>query len=885
MQPGHYEGAALRHIAMPLGGIGTGQVAICGDGSLRQWQLLGRPNHTAFVPDSLFAIRCTRHVRPFDAIRLLQGTSALIPGEHTPSVTDDYVPDQQRRLLASVGGFEQTVFGATYPVAQVTYSDPGLPVEVELKAWNPFVPLDQEASSLPVALFDFTVRNVGAESVGGCLAASLQNFIGWDGFGELRSSANGLYGGNVNRLRFDGLGCWIAMDNPSLADDDPSAGQLVLATPSVEAAPYERWTEIDELFGFMAGTWFTESRKWHSTEEYVHARRRTTAIRVGQGASPAGRTWNGALAVPYALEPGGSASISFVLAWHFPNRIVDWDQGGPLQNYGRSVFWLGNAYTKRFLDAESVVRYVDEHRAELAESTATWTRGFAHSTLEPWLAEAMAAQGVVPRSPTCFVSADGRFYGFEGGLGASTHEWGGDRGGSCPLNCSHVWNYEQAVANLFPALERTMRDTELQHTQAPDGHIPHRVLLPLYLPQLLNGWIGGPDKPALDGMLGCLLKLYREMRAGADRKWLVGLWPRAVALVDYIRRTWDTGEDGILRGEQPNTFDIAFFGANTYIGGLWIAALLAFSQLAEIVGDAEALELAWKARARAERASAAYDALLWNGEYYEQEVTADLTHQYGSGCLTDQLNGQWWAHQLDLGYILPADHVRTALESIVRYNLLHRLGALEHRQRVYADADDSGTVLCSWPRGGRPEAPMLYCDEVWSGVEYTLGYLLIEEGMIDAGLEVVAAIRRRHDGTRRNPYNEIECGDHYVRSLSGWSVVEALGGWRYNGIARELLIDVSIGRPRRGPLVAGDGWGELDVDAIGRARVSCHHGAIALDGVAVMGAAPDRSVQAAVDGKAIVSQSGVSERGRLVAQFCDRPIRLDAGSVLSLACN
>ena len=51
-----WRGAALRHVAMPLGGIGTGQVALCGDGSLRQWELFNQPNHLGFVPDSFFAI-------------------------------------------------------------------------------------------------------------------------------------------------------------------------------------------------------------------------------------------------------------------------------------------------------------------------------------------------------------------------------------------------------------------------------------------------------------------------------------------------------------------------------------------------------------------------------------------------------------------------------------------------------------------------------------------------------------------------------------------------------------------------------------------------------------------------------------------------------------
>ena len=879
MRAPRHEGATLRHVAMPLGGIGTGQVAICGDGSLRQWQLLGRPNHTGFVPDSLFAIRCTREVRPFDAVRVLQANSALEPVEGTPCVTDDHVPEQQRRLVSHIGGFERTTFSATYPVATVTYEDRSLPVVVELRAWNPFVPLDADASSLPAALLDFTITNSGAEPVGGCLAGSLQNCVGWDGFGELRGSANGLYGGNVNRLRLDERGCWITMDNPSLADDDARAGQLVLATCATDTAPYERWTEVDELIGFIDGTWFTSSRKWHSTEEFVHARRRSPTIRVAHGPSPPGQTWNGALAVPYALGPGETALISFVIAWHFPNRVVDWDQGGPLRDCGRSVLWLGNSYARRFLDAEAVLAHVRENRSALAAATDAWTGCFIESSLEPRLAEAMAAQAVVPRSPTCFQTADGRFYGFEGGLGASTAMWGGDRGGSCALNCSHVWNYEQALSRLFPALERTMRESELEHTQAPDGHLPHRVVLPLYLPQLLDSWIGGPDKPALDGMLGCIPKLYRELRQGGAREWLVALWPRVVALVDYIRRTWDTGTDGILRGEQPNTYDIAFFGANVYIGGLWIAALRAYARLAEIVGDEEG---AAEAREHSNRASAGYDAALWNGEYYVQELEPDRPYQFGTGCLTDQLHGQWWAHQLDLGYVFPRERVRTALESIVRHNFRRHLGTFEHSQRIYADAEDSGLVLCSWPHGGRPETPMLYCDEVWSGTEYTIGCLLIEEGMVEQGLEIVDAIRRRHDGTRRNPFNEIECGDHYVRSLSGWSVVEALGKWRYDAVAGELAVDMSAGNARRGPLVADGGWGSLAVDVRGRAQLDCRHGEIVLLRIAALGVEPAGVVEASVDGRPVAVECADDERGRLVARFIGG-LQVASGSVLELA--
>jgi len=32
-----------------------------------------------------------------------------------------------------------------------------------------------------------------------------------------------------------------------------------------------------------------------------------------------------------------------------------------------------------------------------------------------------------------------------------------------------------------------------------------------------------------------------------------------------------------------------------------------------------------------------------------------------------------------------------------------------------------------------------------------------------------------------NPYNEVECGDHYARAMASWGVYLALAGFRYNG--------------------------------------------------------------------------------------------------------
>src|SRR5215211_1553062 len=153
-------GARLHHLAVPLGGLGAGQIALGGDGGLRQWQIHNQINHRGFVPDSFFAIRATSVEPPVNVIRLLQSRELCeMPPDPTPLVTDDDIPGDQRRLVAAFPGVERTGFSATYPFARVTYVDPALPIDVSLEAYTPFVPLDEARSGLPAIVFAFTLRN------------------------------------------------------------------------------------------------------------------------------------------------------------------------------------------------------------------------------------------------------------------------------------------------------------------------------------------------------------------------------------------------------------------------------------------------------------------------------------------------------------------------------------------------------------------------------------------------------------------------------------------------------------------------------------------------------------------------------------------------------
>jgi hypothetical protein len=120
------------------------------------------------------------------------------------------------------------------------------------------------------------------------------------------------------------------------------------------------------------------------------------------------------------------------------------------------------------------------------------------------------------------------------------------------------------------------------------------------------------------------------------------------------------------------------------------------------------------------------------------------------------------------------------LAQIVTHNFRTSFHAHANTQRSYVLEDEHGLVLCSWPHGGRPRFPFVYSEEVWTGIEYHVASHLIATGDVASGVKLVAALRKRHDGSMRNPWNEVECGHHYARSMAGWMLLPATSGYTCN---------------------------------------------------------------------------------------------------------
>jgi hypothetical protein len=175
------------------------------------------------------------------------------------------------------------------------------------------------------------------------------------------------------------------------------------------------------------------------------------------------------------------------------------------------------------------------------------------------------------------------------------------------------------------------------------------------------------------------------------------------------------------------------------------------------------------------------------------EELSEPTYQLGSGCLVDQLVGQYMAHVCGLGYLVEPEHVRKTLASILKYNWRDSFAGHFNNMRSYVLGDESGLLMAHYPHD-RPKTPFPYFSEVMTGFEYTAAVGMLQEGMEAEGLRCIEAIRARYDGRVRSPFDEAECGHHYGRAMASWAAVLAWTGFQWSGVTGTMRFAAREGR-------------------------------------------------------------------------------------------
>jgi non-lysosomal glucosylceramidase len=737
-----YGKESLREISMPIGGIGTGFFGLGGRGQLTDWQLMSRPNR-GWRPMYAHLLLWTKQgeVRK---LRVLEGDLA------EGAASDSGLPE----TFAGLPRFRDAEFEATYPFGRVKLSDPDTPITATIEAFNPLIPHKTDDSSLPFGLLTINLANTTNLPLEASLSMLMCNIVGCDGVDyDLKDNV-------TEKAEVEG---WKGMVFTKTRDgENPRFGDMALLWDSTDVRTARRWKFRDlswngELLGIMDNL-------------LAHGYIPDDDPEKPCPPSP-NDTWDSSTTAMIALGPKETRQVRLMVVWHFPWRNVQ--SSGWLWSGGKDSPVRRNHYAVPYKDSLDVASRVIPRLAELRQGTV----GFVESVVRRKAPEAMKEAALFNltslRSHTCFRLENGDFFGFEGCNSTS---------GCCAGSCTHVWNYEEATVHLFPDLHRNMLETHVSSGLLPSGAERFRTAIPLKNPT----WGGA----AADGQMGLIVRIWQQYTVDKDKAWLAKMYPAAKQMIEFawLSGGWDADQDGVMEGSQHNTYDVEFFGPNPMCTSWYLAALKAVAEMARVNGDTETAK---KCDGLREKGSAWVDQHLYNGSYYIQIVQpysgepAALTalggefkskeprFQVGKGCLVDQLVGQYKAHRCGLGELLDSFHVKTTVKSIFTNNFKTNFRDHYNNMRTFAYADEQGTLICSYPEGGRPAIPFPYWGECMTGFEYQLAVLLLDYGYKDEALKVVKGIRGRHAGHNRNPFNEPECGSYYARAMASWALLDA----------------------------------------------------------------------------------------------------------------
>lgn len=794
-----YQGDSTANISFPLGGIGAGSVGLAGNGSLVDWELNNRPNRESINGFTHFAIKAEDRCRMVDG-RILQGDIArdFMGGLHSGNHSWGYGHGPNRGTMAGERHFEHTDFYGEFPLARLELSDPCFPGAVTMEAFNPFIPGNADDSSIPAAFFSFHIQNTADVPLKYTIAFSVTNPLRSPGLhsagAEAPFASIVMHGSSGNRKSLD-------------------YGQVVVATDCTESAAQAYW---------YRGGWFDNLTMFNNeffTFGSIPGRMYDRPVK--------GQPDTSTLTASVTVNPGESGGIRFILAWYVPNCVKYW--GPKVLHRPR---WR-NYYACMFQDAGDVANYCLKNWNRLYKETRRFHDALFSSTLPECVLDAVQGNLAILKSSTCLRMEDGTFYGWEG---VSRQD------GSCEGTCQHVWNYAYALPFLFPELERSVRETELDYNLEKSGRTHFRSTIPFGRRQFFRACV--------DGQMGTVMKFYREWKISGDSEWLRRYWPQIQSCIAYAWSSrnadrWDPDKTGVIHGRQHHTLDMELFGANSWLTGFYHGALLAGAEMAEAMGDHGS---AHEYRALYEKGHRWVEEHLFDGEHYVQEidlqsdtvlakygkscrntywdpVLGQIKYQLGSGCEIDQVTADWHAGLIGLPPVFDPDHRKRALESIYKNNF-RSMREVFNPCRVFACDGESGVMMCTWQDGKvKPKIPIPYTEECMTGFEYAVACGMLQCGMEREALEIVSAIRSRYDGKKRNPWAEIECGASYARAMASYSLLLAYSGFCYD--LTQGMIGFRPIHPGRYFWSVGTAWGMASWEENGL-RVEILYGSLPL---------------------------------------------------------
>jgi uncharacterized protein (DUF608 family) len=856
----------------PLGGIGTGFVEIRPDGCFYEWQIFNsgpwsqNARYTTAPPPPgpeylRFVLRTQQASEPALQVRRL-----YLRADESDAYTLPFVQDVQ-----------SIDYSAWFPMTSLRYNDDSIPVRVSAQVFSPFIVGHARESATPGFHVVYTIENVSRRSTDVALAGFLDNplasalperrltnsllqshdstSIFFDtaahsgfpsGIGNLCLSVTGpdrsYIGGTFKEYALPGSCVWktdrVNYMVLNVLHEFSATGKLPNRACSVDPRiALLTDAEIDALSDSkvqscikdlssdaLLARVFADAALAGPHELERHGKELLKEVRLsllGKKNTPP-LTWGtGALASSVQLKPGQKVEIRFTLSWYFPHHLtVDGHE-------------MGHMYANWYKDAADVNRFLCTNYPKHRTATESFARTLADTSLGDPMAFAWSSQLSTLIFNTWWTKDDG--YAIWEGLGC------------CGLSTTDV-DYQGSfpVLALFPDLKLSQMKRILVHQNAI-GQVPHNY--PGNVDQADDGFARVDMNPQF------VMMVCRDYLWTGDREYLKAMWPHVVKAMAFTE-SLDTNADALPdRDTGLHTYDQwRMRGTPAYIASLWLGGLRAAICIAN---DMRMKDYAQHWSELLKQASASFDRMLFNGEYYSLWVDGSLRDEL---CMTDQVSGEWFTGLIGLPTTLSEEKLHQSIDSVLKYNFNAEFGV--HN----ATAPKKGLGLLALTN--------LQAGGLWSGIEFAFASLLMDHGRYADGVRVVEAIHRRYLRAGQ-PWNHVECGGHYSRAMSSWATLLAATGFKPNLPNQSLAICPQVQGDFHAPWFTAAGYGVIR-KAGSALTVSCVSGALNFKILRVN--SPARSVRI---GSLVPSAHFIAEEPYTKIEF-DSPVTLTADQTMTI---
>ncbi|KAL3634379.1 hypothetical protein CASFOL_021433 [Castilleja foliolosa] len=743
---------------VPLGGMGSGSISRGFRGEFRHFQILPGTCETSPMMANQFSIFISREGGN------KKYASVLAPGHH------DSLGKSSDHGISSWGwnlNGQHSTYHALFPRSWTIYDgEPDPELKISCRQISPFIPHNYRESSLPTAVFVYTLVNTGKDRAKVSLLFTWANSIG--GISHLSGehvnepfiAEDGVSGVLLHHKQVINL-CMTAKDNPPVTY---AIAACETQNVSVSVLP---------CFGLTEGSCVTAKDMWGKMAQDGHFDRDNFIKGPSMPSSP-GETHCAAVSASAWVEPHGKCTIAFSVAWSSPK--VKFCKGKSYHRrytkyYGTSKMaakdLVHDSLTKYKYWEEEIEKWQnpilkDDRLPEWYKFTLFNELYFLVAGGTVWIDSASLAEdssGIksvitnkeISKKPEANIAHRSTVTAKASALnGSDSSRRYSDEDELKPINdnndvgkflylegveyimwCTYDVHFYASFAllELFPKIELSIQREFAKAVLAEDtrkvkflaegnsgirkvkGAVPHD--LGTHDPwHEMNAYNIHDTSRWKDLNPKFVLQVYRDFAATKDFSFGLDVWPSVCAAIEYMEQ-FDRDNDGLIEndGFPDQTYDTwTVHGISAYCGSLWLAALQAAAAMAVQLGDEAFAE---KCRGKFVKAKAVFEEKLWNGSYFNYDSGSSSNSK---SIQADQLAGQWYTAASGLPDLFAEFKIRSALQKVYDFNVMKVRGGR------------MGAVNGMHP-SGKVDETCMQSREIWTGVTYGAAATMIHAGM------------------------------------------------------------------------------------------------------------------------------------------------------------